>query len=191
MKTYETVFRNPRFAALLRPVEDKVLFYDDGLAVHGDKVKDDGIYSALYRKTQTPGEYQFTFVVEGTSNLHGQYRRVKTTSATVLLRKPVLTEFDLRILRRVRDGGTFQILVEPLGPFKVSLGPGYANRIKLYIPNAKPTSPLEDRLNGTYVQTFSAEDFREVKGGKLQLFETTIPVPEKALPVPGKRYRKE
>ena len=53
-------------ATVLRPDDTRVaaILFDDGLAVHGDAKRDDGVYSALFTSYAGDGRYVFEFDVE-------------------------------------------------------------------------------------------------------------------------------
>jgi hypothetical protein len=180
MQTYEAAFRDPANAARLRPVRETVPFFDDGLSEHGDARTGDGVYSALFRDTTTPGEYQFHFTVAGESEFHGPYRREKTASATVVLRLASETEFDLTLLDRIEGQERFRVLVTPRDEFGNYLGPGYAESIVIALDGATPVGPVEDRLDGTYAQTFRTADLGRVSGEAL-VFDTRLRIPSSLL----------
>lgn len=180
MQTYEVVFRDPSNSALLVPYSENIELFDDGLDVHGDAQANDGIYSALYKNTKIPGEYQFNFMVEGQSEFNGAYVREKTASATVAVRKPTKTEFEFEIIEKIGKGGTFSLIITPKDRFGNYLGPGYAQRMQISIPNATAQSSLHDRLDGSYIQRFQTDDFGNVSQGDATIFDTKVEIPRLA-----------
>ena len=180
MQTYEVVFRDPSNSALLVPSVESIMLFDDGLAAHGDSQANDGIYSALYKNTKTPGEYQFNFLVKGQSEFNGPYMREKTASATVEVRKPTKTEFLYQIIERIGKGGTFSLIITPKDRFGNYLGPGYAQRMQISIPNATAQGSLVDRLDGGYIQNFQTDDFGSVSQGDATIFDTKVEIPRLA-----------
>lgn len=160
--TWEAAFR--KNLSLLQPLAEEVELFDDGLQEHGDEKAGDGTYSALYRETKVPGEYQVRFEVAGDSPLHGPYQRTKTTSATVAIQEVPETEVDIKVIRRWwQKSGRVQVTVTPRDRFGSYLGPGYADRLQIKAPGAKALGPLNDRLDGTYTQELWQPRVREVR----------------------------
>jgi hypothetical protein len=177
MQTYEVLFRNPANQGKLIPVLQNVELFDDGLAAHGDAQANDGIYSTLFKDTALPGEYQFSFLVQGESQYHGVYIREKTASATVVIRKAAKTSCKLEIIEQAGKGGSFRLIIVPVDRYNNYLGPGYASYIQVSLPGAEKQGTLVDRLDGSYVQEFRTADFKALAGGKVMVFDTEIKFP--------------
>lgn len=179
MQIYEAVFQIPEYVDLSTPLRERVILFDDGLPEHGDAVSEDGTYSALYNNTLIPGEYEFTFSVQGESEFHGPYHRIKTCSAMVMLRDQFTPHFEIGIIDLLYNarGGIFQVVVTPSDLNGNHLGPGYAEKINISISNAVAVSELEDQLDGSYVQKFSINNFSDIETSNIIIFNEQLTLP--------------
>ena len=141
---------------LLEPIEDPdpVYLFDSGdKDAHGDTVEGDGIYSALYKTTKFPGQYEFDFTIEGEHPVVGKYAR--SEKSEVMVRVKTLDPRESEATHDDLGGGKYLITFIPADRFENFLGPGYVERIRI-ISSAGDVLPVEDtRENGTYTARLS------------------------------------
>lgn len=176
-QTWEAAFRDPKNAQLVQPVVETVELFDDGRPEHGDERAGDGTYSARIADTKVAGEYEVRFDVAGDSNLRGPFRTTRTVSATVVVRDVSRTEVEVLAVKRLPRGDLLRVAVTPRDRFGNFLGPGYADRIRISLPDAKPTGPIVDRLDGTYTQELQMGRSGCAAGGEIRIFDARIPMP--------------
>ena len=145
----------------LIPSRSSIRLNDNG--ENGDKLANDGIFSAFYTETKVPGSYVFDISIRGNLPLNGNISRQS--------RFTIVTEFD----RFDIDNSTIRysdidprgeiknankkIFITPVDKFGNLLGPGKSQLIRINIKNAKLIGQLQDQGNGNYVQYLLTERF--------------------------------
>ena len=157
-KLANTLKENP---AALTHAADTVQLYDDGKAEHGDDVKGDGIYSALYPAVLS-GHYNFLFSIESADPNSVRFTRQQLRTAfvravpdaknTVLQSSIVQIEkrngFRITMTPRVKPGPNCTLKNPKCG----RMGPGWANYFWFTTPGQTPVK-AKDNLDGTYTVT--------------------------------------
>lgn len=181
----------------LTPIRETIQLFDDGLSEHGDAKADDGLYSALYTKTQRPGFYDVDLSFRYGDGA-GAVLRTYSKTISVGIEQFDLTKSTIDI-RRVRDpeGGTaYKVTVMLIDKYDNYLGPGYNHVVIVALPGDKwggRRVRLKDNLDGSYSGIMRLTE-EEVKTGARLVIDvggkriTTIeqPSPDKVLDkVPG------
>jgi hypothetical protein len=138
-KLYRLLQRNPD--ALPR-TSNTVQLRDDGN--DADRRAGDGIYSAPV-SVREPGHYTLRYVVEGTTERAGRFRReqVRTVHARAVP-NPGPTEVQAQL-----GDGTLQLTIIPRTFTGGHLGPGFRNYLWLTTADGRSCRP-DDQLDGTY-----------------------------------------
>lgn len=140
---------------LLEPIVDPAVeLFDDGdEELHGDKLADDGIYSALYKNTQIPGKYELDFSIEGQHHLIGKFVRSEESTALVGVKNIDAGESELYHDRL--SGGVKLLTFVPADKFGNYLGPGYGDKISIVSSAGNVSLIKDERENGTYTAYLS------------------------------------
>ncbi len=184
------MLQKPEYALRLRPQEISVTLYDDGRSEHGDAKEGDGIYSARFNNTQTPGLYRFFFTVKGATLSGWPFTRRQELSTIVRTRlSPEQTTVEGEWLKITNEGGTARIRITPLDQFGNFLGPGYDDRISLESREGATAAEVKDGLDGSYdllvrVADVARDPRLDVKIFGISVFNDNL---SKAL-VPRKRW---
>lgn len=152
-----------------RSAPEALQLYDDG--THGDKKREDGIYTGQYTNTQTEGTYSFRVFAAG-----NDFKREKTVQTHVAVKPdaghsvpvtrwldtfpgdPVLYLYDVKLIPKDRYGN------HP--------GPGHSVRVNVVYRERGDdsfTTRLKDNMNGTYTGRLSIPR-SEFKAGALMEF---------------------
>jgi len=143
-KLYRLLQRNPD--ALPRS-SNTVQLRDDGN--DADRRVGDGIYSAPV-SVREPGHYTLRYVVEGTAERAGRFRReqIRTVHARAVP-NPGPTEVRAQV-----GDGTLQLTIVPRTFTGGYLGPGFRNYLWLTTADGRQLRP-DDQLDGTYTAQIS------------------------------------
>lgn len=148
------------FPNVLAPATNHIRLHDDGKA--GDKVANDGIFSALYEDTDIPGAYTFNISIRGKLPVNGNILRQSSIT--------VVTEFDSfdRNKSTIKYSNidpqtdiktaNKQIFITPVDKFGNLLGPGKSQLFRINISGGKLVGRLNDLGNGSYVQYLSVNE---------------------------------
>ncbi|MCP4218625.1 MAG: VWA domain-containing protein [bacterium] len=112
---------------LLGHASSDIELFDDGKSVHGDAVKDDGIYSNLFTQTEHAGHYTFLFSAEGNTQKTGPIMRKQMKSVHV---RPAPSPQSTEAAGTATVDGQrryFTLTLTPKDKKGHKLGPGYAN----------------------------------------------------------------
>ena len=130
----------------------ELVLHDDGQPEHGDAKEGDGIFSALFDDTGTPGRYDLAYTVKGDGPKTGPYERNAeiTVRIAVLEIDPKKSDASAELVRTDPDGGRgFVARVVPRDALGNLLGPGYADRI-VFDADGAAIGSSSDRLDGSY-----------------------------------------
>lgn len=125
---------------------------DNGQAINGDAVANDGIYSAIFHSTFEEGHYHFTINAHGASVVNGDFQRTKRLSVFVRP-KAAAAKSDWWKLSSVTqpDGSLIvRLSVIPKDTLGNFLGPDYLDHLNVHSSEGTVDSPLEDKLDGSY-----------------------------------------
>jgi hypothetical protein len=141
----------------LKPAIDRIALYDDGNPDHGDLRANDGLYSALYNKTDRPGFYNFIFEVSGTETELGRIYRKESRSMTIGIK-----QFDFSKSRVFISEVTpseaikaYKVDITLIDKYDNYLGPGHSINVivdspgKRWGPRGRVVG-LNDNLDGSY-----------------------------------------
>lgn len=123
--------------------------YDDG--THGDKIKEDGIYTNQYTEVIKEGTYCFRFRAAGK-----HFQREKTEQAVVVPNPyPGGSSLDIRWYDTTPDDPLqylYYIELVPKDPFGNFIGPGHTVEVNINYKREESTGSikLNDHLDGTY-----------------------------------------
>lgn len=145
------LFQDSALRKTLDSIEETVALFDDGLLEHGDAKAGDGVYSALYTRTERPGFYHVDMSF-GIPQIDGSVA-IRSDSRTLSI---AIERFDLdKSTINIRQVGkaaysTDVILIDKYGNY---LGPGHHVAVTITLPDdkwASRTVYLEDNLDGSY-----------------------------------------
>ncbi|MDY6905274.1 MAG: S8 family serine peptidase [Thermodesulfobacteriota bacterium] len=183
------LFQNPALRKTLDAIEETVALFDDGLPEHGDAKAGDGVYSALYTKTERPGFYHVDMSF-GVPQPDGSVA-TRSDSRTLSI---AIERFDLdRSTIDIRPVGDAAyeadvLLIDKYGNY---LGPGYAVAATVMLPDDKWGGRkvyLQDNLDGSYTGRVEMSP-EERAGGAVVSIEaagnviTQVPLPAPDLSV--------
>ena len=134
-------------ASLVRN-QNTLTLVDDGLAVHGDAVAGDGIYSALY-PAQKPGHYNFLFGIEGQAKEVGRFSRQQLRTVLVRAIPDGGTTQIQTSVQQANGVQTFVVTMTPRTKLGDRLGPGWGNYFWFTAPG-HPAIKAKDNLDGTF-----------------------------------------
>lgn len=136
---------------LIKSLSDVIELFDDGKPEHGDKTKNDGIYSALYTETEKQGHYNFLFAVSGPTKYTGLLSRQQIKTVYVRLAPDAdETTISSEITDNGADGQTLTVTMTPRDKYGNHFGPGYQNHF-LVSPVFGHRYKFQDNdLNGIY-----------------------------------------
>ena len=147
---YLTRKRNGALAVLSQSTGPLVLrLYDDG--THGDKTKEDGIYTNQYTDVIKEGTYCFRFRAAGK-----HFQREKTEQALVVPNPhPGSSSLDIRWQDTTPDDPLqylYYIELVPKDPYGNFIGPGHTVEVNINYKREESTGSmkLNDHLDGTY-----------------------------------------
>lgn len=138
----------------LTPISETIQLFDDGLSEHGDAKANDGVYNALYTKTQRPGFYDVDLSFRH-DNGAGVALRTDSKTVSVGIEQVDLSKSTIDI-RRVQDpeGDTaYRVTVMLIDKYKNYIGPGYNHVVIVALPGDKwggRRVQLKDNLDGSY-----------------------------------------
>lgn len=149
------LFQDAALRESMAPIGETVELFDDGMPEHGDAKAGDGVYSALYTKTERPGFYHVDLSF-GVPQPDGSVA-VRTESRTLSI---AIERFDLsKSTIDIRQAsGTEGVLVYEskvllIDKYGNYLGPGYPVTATVTLPDDKWGGRkvyLEDNLDGSY-----------------------------------------
>ena len=142
----------------LTPLNKALRLYDNGK--NGDAKAGDGIYSALYANTDTPGSYTFNISVRGKLPLNGNISRESTVTIVTQfdrfdIDKSTIKYTDIDAGTKIKEANK-QLFITAVDKFGNLLGPGKSQLIKVSISGGKLIGKLKDLGNGSYIQYISA-----------------------------------
>jgi hypothetical protein len=143
---------DPKTAGLFTAVGyPNIRLYDDGLAIHGDTAKDDGVYSAFFSGANQEGHYNFRFKVSGEAPENGEFRRTRTLSVFVRPKADLKSTVVKVAGFDVQPNGTvvLRLSVTPRDALGNYLGPDYLDHLVIESSGTE-VAPLQDRLDGSY-----------------------------------------
>jgi hypothetical protein len=146
------VLQNKQIRLLVEPQQDPRIFvlHDDGSPEHGDKKKNDGIYSMKYKDTNRPGHYNFDISMKGIIPEIGYVERQEQHKTMVGIKEVDAGKTEA-IIARTPDTNNYDINIVPADRFGNFYGPGIADKIQVKV-DGDDIGPVEDkRENGTYV----------------------------------------
>jgi len=138
-KLYQLMQQNP---GLLSRSSNTIQLADDGQGA--DQTAGDGTYSDSVEVTE-PGHYTLHYVVEGTTEEEGAFRReqIRTVHARAV------PNWGPTTVQPNVDDGTLQLRIIPRTYTGSLIGPGFTNYLWLTTPDGTQLRP-EDQLNGAY-----------------------------------------
>ncbi|MFX0194493.1 MAG: outer membrane beta-barrel protein [Candidatus Hodarchaeota archaeon] len=142
-----------KLSDLLQPIRDPVpvqLFDDGDKEEHGDAVAGDGVYSAIYKKTEFPGQYVFDFSINGEHPIIGRYARAEKSTALVRVKIPDPEKSE--VMCDDLGGGSHLVIIIPADRFGNFVGPGFEDEIEVAVSGGGTVAPpvTDVRVNGTY-----------------------------------------
>ncbi len=165
------LMKNERLRKELAPRIDTIRFYDDGKTEHGDAKANDGVYSALYRKTRNPGFYDFRVSVNATDVKLGTISRSESMTTSVRMKEFDLDKSSVEVKKtRPAEGKVAYIVsILPVDSLGNHLGPGHFIEVLTMPPGKRWGAAgrrimLEDHLDGRYSGRVELTE-REVKMG--------------------------
>lgn len=114
-----------------------------------------GGYSASFTDTGTPGPYTFTAHAEAVAEDCSPISRETIQTVNI---QPAVDPGKSRVTVTSPGDGTHTVTVTPVGKNGNFIGPGYADQVVIQAPSLTAVSDVQDRLNGSYTQTFRGED---------------------------------
>ncbi len=158
-KNLSRLLNSTDLAKDLIPLISNIRLRDDGK--NGDKLANDGIYSALYTNTKVPGAYRFDISIRGRLPVNGSISR--ETNITVVtefdsfdINKSIIKYSDIDPQTEIKNANK-QLLITPVDKFGNLLGPGKSQLINITIKNGDLVDNLQDRGDGSYVQYILAD----------------------------------
>jgi len=138
----------------LEPLRTSIRLHDDGK--NGDKVANDGIFSALYTETNIPGSYHFDIRIQGKLPTNGNISRQSTVSVVTQfdkfdIDKSIIEYSDIDPNSTAKDANK-QLLITPVDKFGNLLGPGKSQLVRVNIKGGKLIGQVQDLGNGSYIQ---------------------------------------
>jgi hypothetical protein len=141
----------------LAPETDTIVLYDDGRPEHGDAKADDGVYSAVYRNTYRPGNYDITVSFNGSAPGVEHFARSESRTITVRMTRFDMAKSAIDALPVDPKTGrlAYEVSVTLVDEFGNFLGPGHSIDV-LISPPGKQWGPagrrvsLDDNLDGSY-----------------------------------------
>jgi len=157
-KKAHILVQNDALRRELSPAVDTIALYDDGKPEHGDVKSNDGVYSALYKKTERPGNYNIDLTVKGRDPQVGTIVRSESKTISVGMKQFDMDKstVEMKAVRPVEEGKAAYIvkviLIDRYGNY---LGPGHSVDIVVSPPGKKwgpigRRARLNDNLDGSY-----------------------------------------
>ena len=151
------LLKNEEIRKKLSPVTDHVMLYDDGKPEHGDVRKNDGVYSAFYKKTQYPGVYNVDLTVLGQIPKVGAIGRKVSQTVIVGMETFSMAKSEIKMtkVKPITGVVAYEVGIKLVDQYGNYFGPGNELAVAV-IPPGKHWGRvgrkvlLEDQLNGTY-----------------------------------------
>jgi len=155
----------------LEPAADTIELYDDGKPEHGDAKANDGIYSALYTRTERPGIYNFTLSFSGHHFELGSIVRSEAKAVGVRMKRFDLARSLIEAVpvKPLTGKAAYEVNIMLVDSYENYFGPGH-NIDVVVAPPGKKWGPigrrvhLDDNLDGSYSSRVELTE-EEVDGG--------------------------
>lgn len=123
----------------------------------GDATANDGVYTARFKDTRQQGTYVFYVQATGTTAAGIAFKREKVIEKYVTIKVDPSSVAVEAVLRpaAAHDDKIYEIRITPKDKMGNYLGPGHAASMKLEASKGEWLDPLQDQLDGTYVQSLS------------------------------------
>jgi hypothetical protein len=183
------LLQNDTLRKALAPVAETISLFDDGLPEHGDAKAGDGVYSALYTKTQRPGAYKLDLSFrlggpDGSSVVRTDSRTLNVGIETFDLSKSLI---DVRPIRTKRGGAAYDVRVLLIDKYGNYLGPGHKLGTTIALPGQKWGGRrllLADNLDGSYSGRVVLTPEELATGAGIRLDAGGLIVTQASLPEP-------
>ena len=153
--------------------EIRIPLYDDG--THGDRRKNDGIYSAVIQNTKIPGLYNIRILVTAEINGKKTTREWTKTFRSTVAVDPRFSALDLKTVSVSKRKNTYKLAVAPKDRFGNFMGPGHT--VEIINVDGKRME-LTDNLDSTYSADLSVAVKQLKKGDVIQVLVDDKPFTE-------------
>ncbi|HPQ89215.1 MAG TPA: hypothetical protein PLW26_03805, partial [Candidatus Mcinerneyibacteriales bacterium] len=156
--------------------EIRIPLYDDG--THGDRRKNDGIYSAVIQNTKVPGLYNIRILVTAEINGKKTTREWTKTFRSTVAVDPRYSALDLKTVSVSKRKNIYKLAITPKDRFGNFMGPGHT--VEIINVNGKRFE-LTDNLDSTYSTDLSVTTKELKKGDVIQVLVDDKPFTEMKL----------